>query len=212
MTIIAYVDKFNQIHIDPTVVINSNNVGVYKVKFIFQENWSSDLTLYGVFKPVNDIPISFKCNESNEVELPELNYGYYKKLGIGLKGTGVSKTTTSAATTVAKSFDKSDFILQPSGEYECVISRSDLDITGAILLSINVISDIQTSVLEPIDYFVRYTPTQIIITLNADLSTYSEYRGNFNFIAMGEDNVSTTTKQITLATDYYYVPIQQGVR
>lgn len=212
MTILAYVDSNNQIHIDPTVVINSNNTGAYKVKFVFQESWSTDLTLYGVFKPTNDIPVSFKCDENHEVDIPDLCYGYYKKLGIGLKGVGYSESTSNATTT-SRSFTKDDFILSSTGEYECIINRKDLEIANAILLSINVITHETSSILEPVDYFVRYTPNYIIITLNIDLSDYDKYNGTLNFISIESSKTSNTvTKQKVVATDYYYVPILQGAR
>lgn len=212
MLIRAYVDEFYRIHIDPTITINSENENDYTVKFIFQQPWGNEFTLYGVFKPVNDIPVSFKCNDNNEVTIPNLYYGRYKRLGIALRGVAYAQTNIGETQTASVNFSKSDFVKNSFGEYVCTISKQTLDLASPQLLSICIYTDDQQTILEPIDYFVKYTPESVIITLNIPLDNYATYNGAFNFISIGSSGATTsgTQKQIIRTTDYYYVPVVMG--
>ena len=86
MKIIVYVTKSNSILIDPNVTINSGVTNGYHVQFIFQDKWNSELKLYAIFKPANDIPIKLELDENNCCNIPPQLYRRYSKLGIGVKG------------------------------------------------------------------------------------------------------------------------------
>lgn len=213
MLIRAYVDEYYRIHIDPTVTINSENENDYRVQFIFQQPWGDEFTLYGVFKPVNDIPVSFRCDENNQVTIPNLYYGRYKRLGIALRGVAYAHTNIGDTQTASVSFTKDSFVKNEMGEYVCTLSKATLDLSSPQLLSICIYTDEQQTILEPIDYFVKYTPQNIIITLNVPLDTYESYNGSFNFISIGNSGSATNTgnrQQIVRTTDYFYVPVVMG--
>lgn len=212
MLIYAYVDEYYRIHIDPTVTINSENENDYKVQFVFQQpnGWGKQFTLYGVFKPVNDIPVSFRCDENNQVTIPNLYYGRYKKLGIGLRGVAYSTDTTTQTSTEYVEFTKDSFVKTNDEEYTCTINKSSLTLNSPQLLNICIYTDNQQTILEPVDYGVKYTKDNIIITLNIPLDSYPAYNGVFNFINVSSISGTQKQEQIVRTTDYYYVPVRMG--
>ena len=86
MKILSYITKSNNILIDPNITINSGVTNGYTVCFKFQIPWSTNLKLYAVFKPVNDVPVKLELNENLECVIPAQLYKRYSKLGIGLRG------------------------------------------------------------------------------------------------------------------------------
>lgn len=211
MLIYAYIDEYYRIHIDPTVTINSENENDYKIQFLFQQpnGWGKEFTLYGVFKPVNDIPVSFKCDENNQVTIPNLYYGRYKKLGIALRGVSYNSSTSNIAKTECIKFKKEDFVKTNENEYTYIIGRKSLSIDCAQILNICVYTDEQETILEPVDYGVKYEKDTITVTLNLPLEEYSVYNGIFNLISSSDiDNINK--QKIVRTTDYYYVPVVMG--
>ena len=90
MKILVYINKSNNVIIDPNITINSNAVNSYKACFSFQVPWDSNLKLFAVFKPANDVPVKLELDSNFECNIPPQLYKRFAKLGIGL--VGVYKT------------------------------------------------------------------------------------------------------------------------
>ena len=86
MIIQAYINKLNKVLIDRNITINSGITNGYTVRFKFEISWNTNLKLYAVFKPVNDVPIILELDEDMCCNIPPQLYKRYAKLGIGLKG------------------------------------------------------------------------------------------------------------------------------
>ena len=86
MNITSYINKLNNILIDPNIVINSNVINGYKVCFKFQVPWNKNLKLFAIFKPVNDVCVKLELDQNFECDIPPQLYKRYSKLGIGLRG------------------------------------------------------------------------------------------------------------------------------
>lgn len=86
MLIEAYVNKNNQVTIDPSIKLKLEDITDYIIHFNFIEKPPDDLTYYLVVKTVFDTGQTKVLDATFQTNLPEVTVTCFDKLGIGIQG------------------------------------------------------------------------------------------------------------------------------